>query len=212
MTLPNFLKDKYKNWKKNIFEPKKNIYEVIASKNQRPKAMIISCCDSRVQENLIFGADCGDYFIHKNISNLVPPFNLLNNHSGTSSAIQYAVESLKVSNIIIMGHSNCGGIKHSCEIFSKKTKLNTSNALNKWLKFLKPVFNTLPKNLNINEKAKLLEKESIKNSVSNLYEYSYVKKQLKKKKIKIHGIWYDIRHGDIYYLSLKTGNFKKVNY
>ena len=79
-----------------------------ATFGQHPRAMIISCCDSRVNAMSLFGGKDGDFFIHRNIANLIPPFNPDGDHHGTSAAIEFAVTVIKVSHLIILGHSGCG--------------------------------------------------------------------------------------------------------
>ena len=73
--------------------------------------MIISCCDSRINVTSIFGADQGEFFIHRNIANLVPPYEPDGEPHGTSATIEYAVTALKVAHVIVMGHSSCGGVR-----------------------------------------------------------------------------------------------------
>ena len=73
--------------------------------------MVIACCDSRVNVNTIFGAQPGDIFLHRNIANLVPPYAPDGDPHGTSAAIEYAVRFLKVSHLIVMGHTDCGGVQ-----------------------------------------------------------------------------------------------------
>ena len=75
MKIPKFLIERYQFWKKNTFEDYKGIYQQASKTQQKPIAMIITCCDSRILENTIFGGSVGDYFIHRNIANIVPSKN-----------------------------------------------------------------------------------------------------------------------------------------
>ena len=109
--LPSYLLQRYHGWKATTYSENQAWYRRLASEGQRPRAMVISCCDSRVHVTSIFGADQGEFFIHRNIANLVPPYEPDGDHHGTSAAVEYAVRVLKVSNLMILGHSNCGGIK-----------------------------------------------------------------------------------------------------
>ena len=84
--------------------------------------MIISCCDSRVHVTSIFGSDAGEFFIHRNIANLVPPFKKDQDYHGTSAAIEYAVKTLKIPHIIVLGHSTCGGVKSCFDYFSGRDR------------------------------------------------------------------------------------------
>ena len=87
------------------------ILKISAKKKQSPKAMIISCCDSRVNVEKIFSAKHGELFIHKNIANLVPAYKNKSLNCSTAAALEYGTLVLEVPAIIILGHSQCGGIK-----------------------------------------------------------------------------------------------------
>ena len=87
-TLPSYLIKRYKGWKAT-FANSKSWFHKLAEDGQHPRAMIISCCDSRVHATTIFGADTGDFFIHRNIANLVPPYAPNEDYHGTSAAVEY---------------------------------------------------------------------------------------------------------------------------
>ena len=101
---PSLLKH-YKKWKSTDFEENKALHARLSEQGQKPEAMIISCCDSRVNPTSIFGTDIGQFFIHRNIANLVPPYRIDTAYSGTPAALEYAIDNLKVPNLIILGHS-----------------------------------------------------------------------------------------------------------
>ena len=109
--LPGYLVQRYHGWKATGYAENATWYRRLAAEGQRPRAMVISCCDSRVHVTSIFGADQGEFFIHRNIANLVPPYQPDGDHHGTSAAVEYAVRVLNVAHLIVLGHSNCGGIK-----------------------------------------------------------------------------------------------------
>ena len=169
-SLPNYLIDRYKNWKIEDYAKNKSWYKKIASEGQRPSTMVISCCDSRIHVTSIFGVDIGEFFIHRNIANLVPPYNPNGDHHGTSAALEYAVKILQVSNIIILGHSNCGGISSGYHLCKNDTNFQETIFINKWLKILKPAFlKVIKQNKELYDADGIdkLEKESIKISKLN---------------------------------------------
>ena len=98
MEIPKFLIERYQFWKKNTFEDYKDTYHQASRSAQKPIAMIITCCDSRILENTIFGGSVGDYFIHRNIANIVPSKKDIEKNLQTLSAIEYALKVLKISN------------------------------------------------------------------------------------------------------------------
>ena len=211
-SLPNFLSKKYRDWKNTTFKEKKKLYKKLVIKGQKPKLMVISCCDSRINVSSIFGADIGDIFIHQNIANIVPPINNKNKQtiSGTFAAVEYAVKELKIQHLIVLGHSNCGGISNSIKIFSNKSKKNKRSFVHNWLQFIKPSFKMLPKKLSLGEKIEFIEKENIKNSLKNLYEFPLVKRAIINEGLSVHGLSYNILNGELSKFDEKSNTFIKI--
>ena len=210
--LPNYLIKKYKTWKATVYEEKKNWYKKIASEGQNPRAMVISCCDSRIHATSMFGADIGEFFIHRNIANLVPPYNPDGDHHGTSAAVEYAVKTLHVSHIIILGHSHCGGITSGYKLCSREQISHESIFVNKWLNILKPAYKNISKNGNQFHEGRVedLGKESIKFSLNNLTDFPFIKSALNKNELVLHGLWHDIGSGTMETLEPSSMSFVKI--
>lgn len=212
-SLPSYLVKRYKGWRATGYEENKSWFIKIANEGQNPSTMIISCCDSRIHVTSIFGADNGEFFIHRNIANLVPPYNADGDHHGTSAAVEYAVKILKVSNIIIMGHSKCGGINRGYFLCKGQTDLENSIFMNKWLNILKPAFQKVKnKNNNLSDLDGInhLEKESIITSINNLTDFPFIKEAVKKNELILHGVWHDIGSGNIETLDPKSLDFISI--
>jgi len=207
--LPKFLVNRYKGWKATTYVENISWYKKIALEGQSPKAMVISCCDSRVHVTSIFGADEGEFFIHRNIANLIPPFSPDGDHHGTSAAIEYATKELKVPHIIVLGHTGCGGIKSGHNLHSNIIKQEYV-FINKWLNILLPAFNNISKNISEKEQIKLLEEESIKISINNLFDFPNIKDTVEKNNISIHGLIHDIGSGTLKSLNPKTEQFEII--
>ena len=211
--LPSYLIRRYKGWKATGYKENKSWYNKIASEGQSPTTMVISCCDARIHVTSIFGADNGEFFIHRNIANLIPPYNPNGDHHGTSAAVEYAIKELKISNIIVMGHSNCGGIKNGYHLCKNNKKLKNTIFINKWLKILEPAFQKVlikKKDISDEEGINALEKESIKISINNLLDFPFVKDLINKDLLTIHGVWHEIKTGNIESLDPQTLSFLKV--
>ena len=170
--------------------------------------MVISCCDSRVHVTSIFGADEGEFFIHRNIANLIPPYNPDGDHHGTSAAIEYAVKNLQVQHIIVLGHSGCGGINSGYMLCANLNKYDDYEFVNKWLSILKPAYANLPTDGTEEQLIKLLEIESIKISINNLNDFPIIKDSLKKQNLQIHALWHDIGSGTLKTLNPENSNFE----
>ena len=134
---PQDLKDKFYEWKNDTFSIKKSHFEKLAKEGLFPKYMIISCVDSRVDPNSMFKTEAGDFFVHRNIANLVPPYDYLTEHSGTIAAIEFGTTVLNIKNIIVMGHSSCGGIKNGYSM-CKENSFDANSSISTWLNL--PIF------------------------------------------------------------------------
>ena len=208
--LPNKIINKYKKWKTDTFIKNKATYKKLALEGQSPIAMIISCCDSRVHATSMFGAETGEFFIHRNIANLIPPYNPDGDHHGTSAAIEFAVCALKVPHIIVLGHSNCGGIKNGYHLCKGDQVNEELQFVNKWLDILKPAYDTLEQLSDEKAMISMLEKQSIINSIQNLSEFPFVQKALSSNEISIHGLWNNIGTGELEMLDPKSMLFKSL--
>ena len=205
--LPKFLIDRYNNWKSNKYTKKSEKFRKLASFGQSPSTMVISCCDSRIHPTSIFGADEGEFFIHRNIANLVPPYSPDEENHGTSAAIEYAIKELKVKHLIILGHKDCGGIKYGHHMHSNSENPNYE-FINKWVSIILPAFNKIQKDLSGQKQINQLEEESIKISIENLFNFPFVKKAIEDNNLLIHGLIHDIGSGNLKFLSPVTKDFE----
>ncbi len=200
MEIPKFLTERYRNWKNNTFEEYKEIY-ITASRNlQKPIAVIITCCDSRILENTIFDGKIGDYFIHRNIANIIPSINDKQENIQTLSAIEYGLKVLKIPNLIILGHSNCGGIEYYHKKIKENKKVNNFEYIDKWVSCLSKIYSKIPGDLSEDQKLTFFEQENIKQSIRNLREYEFINKLINENKLNIIGLWYQINSGLIKFL------------
>ena len=205
--LPEFLVRRYKNWKSSLYPNSEEHFKSLASYGQNPSSMVISCCDSRVHATSIFGADVGEFFIHRNIANLVPKYSTDCENHGTSAAIEYAIKELKIHHLIVLGHTDCGGIKSGYSLHSNN--LNPDyEFINKWLHILLPAFNNISKDVSKAKQLEQLEEESIKNSIINLFSFPYIKKAVEDKNLSIHGLIHNIGTGGLKFLNPITEDFE----
>jgi len=205
--LPKFLIDRYKNWQTNIYSENSEKLRKLISFGQSPSTMVISCCDSRIHPTSIFRADEGEFFIHRNIANLVPPYSPNEENHGTSAAIEYAIKELKIKHLIILGHKDCGGIKYGHHMHSNSPNPNYE-FINKWVSIILPAFNKIQKDVSGQKQINQLEEESIKVSIENLFNFPFVKKAIEDDSLLIHGLIHDIGSGNLKFLSPVTEDFE----
>lgn len=210
--LPKYLTQRYAGWKATSYEDNKAWYRRLASEGQHPRAMIISCCDSRVHVTSIFGADQGEFFIHRNIANLVPPYEPDGNQHGTSAAVEYAVTALKVAHVIVMGHSSCGGVRGFYDMATGAAPelQEKSSFVGRWMDILKPGYDRIKDQHSGEDCVDHLEKEAVKVSLDNLMTFPFVKDAVQEGELSLHGLWHDIGHGDLSYYDGAKDAFEAV--
>ena len=197
--LPAYLVQRFHGWRATTFSENKSWYKRLADEGQRPRAMVISCCDSRVHVTAIFGADQGEFFIHRNIANLVPPYEPDGNQHGTSAAVEYAVTALKVAHVVIVGHSNCGGVKGCLDMCSGHAPQleEKSSFVGRWMDILRPGYERIKDIADPVDQARALEKQAILVSLDNLMTFPFVKEAVEKGDLSLHGLWNDIGAGGL---------------
>ncbi len=211
--IPKYLAKRYHGWKATDYEENRAWLNRLADEGQRPRVMVISCCDSRVQATSLLGAEAGEFFMHRNIANLVPPFDPDGGHHGTSAAIEYAVTALHVSNIIVVGHSNCGGVRGCHDVCKGKAPQleEKTSFVGQWLQILKPGYEVV-KDTPGGEDAVVsaLEKEGVVLSLRNLMTFPFVSDAVNGGQLDLHGLWTDIRDGGLEWYDPVSGHFKTV--
>ena len=210
--LPTYLVQRYHGWKATTFEDNHSWYRRLASEGQRPRAMVISCCDSRVHVTAIFGAEQGEFFIHRNIANLVPAYLPDGEPHGTSAAVEYAITALKVAHIIVLGHSSCGGVNacHDMCTGNAPELEESSSFVGRWMDILRPGFEKVKDISDAEERVALLEREAIMVSIENLMTFPFVQDSVEKGELSLHGLWTDIAEGTLEQFNVVTQNFVKI--
>ena len=210
--LPNYLIQRYHGWKATTFEDNHAWYRRLASEGQRPRAMVISCCDSRVHVTAIFGAEQGEFFIHRNIANLVPAYLPDGEPHGTSAAVEYAVTALKVSHIIVLGHSSCGGVQGCHDMCTGRAPdlEKSSSFVGRWMDILRPGYERVKDMTDEAERVARLEREAVLVSVENLMTFPFVKNAVEKNELTLHGLWTDIAEGSLEQFDSNLNDFVRI--
>lgn len=210
--LPTYLLQRYQGWKATTYSENQAWYRRLATEGQRPRAMVISCCDSRVHVTSIFGADQGEFFIHRNIANLVPPFAPDGDHHGTSAAVEYAVTALNVAHLVVLGHSSCGGIQgciDMCKGNAPQLEEKTS-FVGRWMDILRPKYELVADETDPATQARQLEKHAVVASLENLMTFPFVAERVDSGALTLHGLWTDIGEGGLECFSPEDKVFQPV--
>lgn len=207
-SFPESLTDRYRRFRHRHFVPNADHYEELATYGQNPETMIISCSDSRVDPETIFSAMPGELFVVRNVANLVPPYEVSGKYHGVSAAMEFAVLNLRVKNMIVMGHSGCGGVKAALD---QNAAIQTeAHFISKWMSMLDDArLSVLAAHQNSpsNVRQEALEKEAIKQSITNLRTFPFVKEQEEKGRLALHGAHFDIKSGTLTVLNHSRGQF-----
>jgi carbonic anhydrase len=160
----------------------------------------------------IFGADQGEFFIHRNIANLVPQYEPDGDHHGTSATVEYAVTALKVSHVIVLGHSNCGGVQGCMDMCSGKAPEleEKTSFVGRWMDILRPGCEKVKEQYEPEDQIQALEKESVLISLTNLMTFPFVKEKVDSGELSLHGLWTEIGAGGLECYDPKTETFLPV--
>ncbi len=204
LRLPKPLNDGHWRFRRDVHAADRGRYRQLAELGQTPIAMVLACCDARVDVSAIFDAEPGALFIMRNVANLVPPFEAGGKYHGTSAAIEFAAMGLKVPNIIVLGHSHCGGVNAYRQ--SVRDHVHKQGFIGSWL--------TLLDNLDVVESdiftygdEMAFELAAIRSSLENLRTFPFVKKQEDEGMLTLHGLHFDLGSGQLLALDQESGRF-----
>lgn len=197
-------------FRKNDFEVHRELFGKL-SRSQNPHTLFIGCSDSRLVPNLITQTLPGELFVIRNIANIVPPYRNTQEYLATTAAIEYAVNVLEVQNIIVCGHSNCGGCK---SLYSPDEELDTIPHTKKWLELAGNVKNRVLAEVTEDEKGKrewMTEQINVVEQLKHLLTYPFIRDKYTQQTLTIDGWYYIIETGEVYIYNRQNGVFELAN-
>ncbi|MBB3611547.1 carbonic anhydrase [Rhizobium sp. BK602] len=206
-SFPNSLLNGYRNFMSGRYADERERYRSLAETGQNPSTLVIACCDSRAAPEIIFDAGPGELFVIRNVANMVPPYEPDGHFHATSAALEFAVQSLKVSDIVVMGHGRCGGIRAALD--PNAEPLSPGDFIGRWMALVKPAAEQIQSNdiMTPAERQTALERISIRNSLNNLRSFPEIKVLEEEGKLNLHGAWFDISTGELWVMDAKTLDF-----
>ncbi|WP_112795799.1 carbonic anhydrase [Rhizobium sp. SYY.PMSO] len=206
-SFPDTLLNGYRNFMSGRYVDERERYRTLAELGQNPSTLVIACSDSRSAPEIIFDAGPGELFVIRNVANMVPPYEPDSNFHATSAALEFAVLSLKVSDIVVMGHGRCGGIRAALD--PNAEPLSPGDFIGRWMALLKPAAEQIQSNdiMTQTERQTALERISIRNSLDNLRSFPEIKTREEEGKLHLHGAWFDISTGELWVMDPATRDF-----
>ena len=189
----------YELFRKKYAVGDNSVMQYLSNYGQKPEVMVISCCDSRVDPALILQCDPGDLFVVRNVANIVPPYEKDEAHHGTSAALEFGICFLKVKHLILLGHSQCGGIQ--ALVANNNAPLN--DFITPWVSIIKSPDNRVT---DADQCAKLALKQSKKNCLG----FPWIEDQVLKQQLKIHLWFFDVKLGKIFSYSDELGDYQAL--
>ena len=187
----------YSQFRKKYATGDQSIMQYLATHGQKPETMVIACCDSRVDPSLILQFDPGDLFGVRNVANIVPPYECDEKHHGTSAALEFGVCYLQVKHIIILGHSQCGGI----DALIHQKNLAQNDFISNWVSLVSAAAKT--------EDIDTVAKNALTHSYQNCLTFPWVKSRVDNNTLAIHRWFFNISSGEIFVFDATTNEYQQ---
>ncbi len=204
----------YKNFRQQYFEKDKALYKNLVTIGQQPKYLVVACSDSRVDPAIILDCKPGDLFVIRNVANLIPPCEFDSHYHGTSAALEFGICDLGIRDIIILGHSQCGGITALLENYKKSKSFTMNSFLSQWVEIAKPachqVINDHP-NLSTPDQADICAQHSLLYSLENLNTFSWIKEGIDNGTLSLHAWYFDLNTGKIHFFHPEYQKFEVLD-
>ena len=191
-----------------VFGDSRALYSTLANDGQSPKALIISCADSRIVPEQIMQAQPGDLFVCRNAGNIVPPYATQN--GGVTSTVEYAVLALAIRDIIVCGHSDCGAMKG---LAGDPAKLEPMPNVAAWLRHgsaARQVVDSSYKDLHDGDRVRAISLENVVAQLAHLRTHPSVAAGIARGEIALHGWFVDIHNGQMLALNGETNRFEVI--
>jgi carbonic anhydrase len=209
MSPPKELIDGFRRFRKNHFADRAGQYRELAQFGQAPKALVIACCDSRVDPALVLDCAPGDLFVVRNVANLVPPAENQGHYHGTSAALEFGVRNLQVPHVIVLGHTMCGGIHALLE----DSVSSDESYIAEWMGIAAAARKKVDGELadaTDQQRHRACEQQAILVSLANLMSFSWVRERVEAGLLSLHGWHFDIEAGELFGYSTESRQFEPL--
>lgn len=199
----------YRRFRETGWKPHRERWATLRE-GQQPGVMVIACSDSRVDPAQIFDVSPGEIFVVRNVGALVPPFETTPGRHGVSSALEFAVEVLKVREIVVMGHGMCGGCHAALTQSMRGAEPGHGGFIADWISMLDVAREEVAREFGIEgrEAERAMELAAVKVSLTNLRSFPNVREKEKRGDLALRGAFFAISDGVLHLLDESSGQFK----
>lgn len=187
----------FRRFQREYYGKRRETFERLTRDGQSPAVMVIACCDSRVDPAIITDSDPGDLFVVRNVANLVPPYETGGHYHGTSAALEFAVCTLKVRHVVVLGHAQCGGIRALVE---RSPGTDAAGFIAPWMSIAEDARRDVERRLPgapVEARAHACEQAAIRVSLRNLMSFPFVSAAVRAGALNVHGWYFDIGRGTL---------------
>lgn len=201
--------DGYQRFRASGWQEQRDRWSELAE-GQSPKVMIIACSDSRVEPSQIFDTNPGEIFVVRNVAALVPPFETTPGRHGVSAALEFAVQFLKVEEIVVMGHGLCGGCNAALHQSMRGAEPGQGGFIADWIALLDEAsaeVRARHSDLDSREAGRAMEMAAVGVSIANLRTFPCVREKERQGTLKLHGAFFAISDGVLHVMDPASGEF-----
>jgi carbonic anhydrase len=181
----------YRRFRAEVWPAERAHYEALSRQGQRPETMVIGCSDSRVDPQIVFDAAPGELFEVRNVAGLVPPYHPDADYHGTSAALEYAVRVLGVARIVVLGHTQCGGVRAMVEGAPEQAR----DFVEPWMRIADPARRLLAAHSPAGDLFAQGEIEVVRLSLANLATFPWIAAAVAAGRLELAGFRFDIETG-----------------
>ncbi len=189
----------FQRFRHKYFVEDRALFEQLSRRGQSPKVAVVACCDSRVDPAIVLDASPGDLFTIRNVANLVPPHEPEGTYHGTSAALEFAVRSLEVEHILVLGHAQCGGIRALMEGDLRPGGDEPYDFIGAWMSIAREARErvTADGTLSEPERRPACEKAAVEVSLENLMTFPWIQRRVEDGRLQLHGWYFDLESGEL---------------
>lgn len=201
----------FERFRAAYFETDRSLFDQLVWEGQRPNVMVIGCCDSRADPQMITDSGPGDLFVIRNVAALVPPYLADGRLAGVAAALEFGVKALEVGHIVVLGHAMCGGVRSLMEFGDADPRFEF---IGRWVGLLAEAREEVRHLVTEAEPvllARHAERAAVLVSLRNLTTYPWIAERVETGRLALHGWYFDFTWGVLMAAERPEGPFRQID-